>query len=358
MCMDVQEHYSELISMFTHPVFLVENGIIIAANKEAQDLQLHINTPVFDIIVSGQEAYRELTDGSVSLTVETGPVNTVAAVVRLGQLDYFHLNCIGDQSDLRALALASQHLRDPLTNIIALAEGFLPADADKLPSKDKLRHGLFNQNIHRLLRIVGNMSDTYGHTEKIYHMEALDLPAVISDAVYSAQHLLKDSSVQLNFSAPTVHSIIGLADQSLLERAVYNMLSNAVRFADPGSQISATLSCSNQSIRFTVDNDCCDFTPDLLRTIFFRYRRAPSITDGKSGLGLGIPMIQSIASIHKGALLVTVPAPGKVRFSLSFPVRKDRSGTLKSPILRLDYAGGFDHSLLELSDVLPGNTFE
>ena len=123
---------------------------------------------------------------------------------------------------------------------------------------------------------------------------------------------------------------------------------------------SATLSPEERKavIRFTVENDCTNFSPEMLRTIFFRYRRVPSVTDGKTGLGLGIPMIQAIASIHKGSVLVTVPAPGKVRFCLSFPVRQDYRGTLRSSALRLDYAGGFDRSLLELSDVLPSDAFE
>lgn len=355
--MEVQQHYTELVSMFTHPVFLVKDGIIIAVNKSAQELKFQINTSVFDIIASGQDAYQELTQGSISLTVETGPINTVAAVVRTGELDYFHLNCVGDNTELRALALASQILRDPLTNIVALTESIIAQDTADLPPKERTRIGLYHQNIHRLLRIVGNMSDTYCYTERMHHPEALNLPDVISDAVRSAQQLFNDATIRLTCHADS-SSIIGLADQNLLDRAVYNMLSNAVHFSDPGSKILATLNCSRQSIRFTVENDCADFSPELLRTIFFRYRRVPSYANGRSGLGLGIPMIQTIASIHKGSLLVTVPSPGKVRFCLSFPVRQDHNGTLRSPMPRFDYAGGFDHALLELSDVLPGDAFE
>lgn len=355
--MKAAEHNAQLLSMFAHPVFLVKDGIITAANKAAQDLQICENTSVFDILLSGQDAYRELTDGSLSLTVGIGPVSAVAAVVPMGDADFFHLNCAGDNPDLRALALASQHLRDPLTNMIALADGLFSQQTENLSQKKKLRIAQFNQNLHRLLRSVSNMSDAYSCTERTQGMEQLNITAVVTDAVQTAQQLLNESTVKLSFTADTA-SITGLADQNLLERAVYNMLSNAIRFADPGSEVRATLHSSKRTIHFTVDNDCKDFSRELLGTIFFRYRRAPSISDTGSGLGLGIPMIQAIASVHKGSLLVTLPKPGRVRFCLSIPVRQDQSGTLRSPILRPDYAGGHDHSLLELSDVLPGKAFE
>lgn len=355
--MEAKESYLQLLSMFAHPVFLVKNEKIIAANKAAQDLQIREDTSVFDILLSGQDAYRDLTDGSLSLSVGLGPICAVAAVVRMGELDYFHLNCAGENPDLRALALASQHLRDPLTNIVALADSLFTLQEDTSSSKEKVRIAQFNHNLHRLLRSVGNMSDTYTCTEQMRNLEHLSICSVMESAVQTAQELLTDSAVKLEFTSDGSNPI-GLADQTMLERAVYNMLSNAVRFADAGSKIRATLQCNKQTIHFTVDNDCADFPKELLGTIFFRYRRTPSISDGRTGLGLGIPMVQAIASVHKGSLLVTLPEPGKVRFRLSIPVRQDQSGTLRNPIIRTDYAGGYDHSLIELSDVLNSKVYE
>ena len=95
-----------------------------------------------------------------------------------------------------------------------------------------------------------------------------------------------------------------------------------------------------------------------METIFFRYRSAPSITDGNNGLGIGIPMVQAAASVHNGSLLVTQPTQGKVRFSLTIPITQDNSGNLRSPIIRPDYAGGYDRSLIELSDILPASAYE
>ena len=355
--MDATQHNTELLSMFAHPAFLVKDGIIIAANKAAQDLQITESTSVSDILASGQDEYKAFSTGTLSLTVSTGPVSAIAAVVRTGDFDYFHLSRIGENSDLRTLALASQQLRDPLTNISALAESLIPNETEALSEKDQARVALFHQNLHRILRLVGNMSDSYNCTERVYNMEHLNICAVITDAVHNTQQLLDKSAAKLTFTSND-NSVISLADHSLLGRAVYNMLSNAIRFADPNSEIIANLRVNPRTVCFTVENDCQKFTSDQLGTMFFRYRRVPTITDGGCGLGLGIPMIQAIASAHNGSLLATIPEPGKVRFCLSLPIRKSTTGILRDSLLRPDYTGGYDHGLIELSDVLPSDAYK
>ena len=150
----------------------------------------------------------------------------------------------------------------------------------------------------------------------------------------------------------------GLADQALLERAVYNLLSNAYRYSPEDSVISTTLHCEKSRVRFTVENSCNNMSTDMLSTIFFRYRRAPSLMDSDKGLGLGIPIIQAITSAHKGSLLVTIPETGKIRFCLTIPVIRDTRGTLRNPTMRPDYADGHDRSLIELSDILPSSAYE
>lgn len=346
-----------MLNMFTHPVFQVTDGTILAANQSAQALQIQENTSVFDLLISGEDAYRCFTGGSLSLTLAIGPVNMIAAVIRADGSDYFHLLSGSEAPDLQALALASQHLRDPLSNIIALSDSLFAQERDSMDEKKKHRIAQLNQNLHRLLRTVGNMSDVHGCADRKNGMEPLNIPDILRETVETAQQQLRSGACQLELSADG-SAAVGMADRDLMERAVFNLLSNALRYKDADTAVYASIRCDKNRVQFTVENSCKDITPEMLGTIFFRYRRTPSITDGSKGLGLGIPMVQAAAAAHKGSLLVTQPAPGKVRFCLTVPVILDKSGTLRSPILRPDYTGGYDRSLIELSDILPGSAYE
>lgn len=355
--MESERNCIGMLSMFPHPVFLVKDEIILAANASAQALQIRQDTPVFDLLRSGQDEYRNMENGSLSLTVGVGPITMIAAVVRVGTYDFFHLLSGSEANDLKALALASQHLRDPLSNIIALTDNLFDQKQCNENPKDRVRIAQLNQNLHRLMRSVGNMSDAYGYADKLSGMETVNIAAVITDAVEKTQQHFENPTHLLTFTSDGP-SAVGIADQDQLERAVYNLLSNALRYSDPDSAVTATLKCDKDRIRFTVENRCAGLSPELLGTVFFHYRRTPTVTDGGKGLGLGIPIVQAVASAHKGSLLATLPEPGKIRFCLTIPVIKDSSGKLRSPILRPDYAGGYDRSLIELSDLLPNSAYK
>lgn len=345
-----------VLNMFTHPVFQVKDGIILAANQSAQALQIKENTSVFDMISSGLEEYQSFDYGTLSLTLNIGPAKLITTVVRADGCDYFHLIAGNNAPDLQALALASQHLRDPLSNIITLSESLFAMEQDSMDSKKKVRYSQLNQNLHRLLRSVGNMSDVQSCTERKISMEPLNAADILQEVTETVQQQT-GSNNELKL---TVNGIAeaGMADRDLLERAAYNLLSNAMRYKDAGTDVQVSIRCDKKKVIFTVENSCKDMTPETLETIFFRYRSAPSITDSHKGLGLGIPMVQAAASVHKGSLLVLQPVQGKVRFCLTIPVMQDSSGNLRSPIFRPDYAGGYDRCLIELSDILPASAYE
>lgn len=354
--METNQVSNGVLNMFTHPVFQVKDGTILAANHSAQALQINENTSVFDMITSGVEEYQCFDDGTLSLTLKIGPAKLIATVVRAGGSDYFHLIAGNNAPDLQALALASQHLRDPLSNVIALSDSLFALEQDSMDLKKRTRYAQLNQNLHRLLRSVGNMSDVQSCTDRRISMEPLNIADILREATEAVQQKL-DSGNKLKLTAHGIADA-GMADRDLLERAAFNLLSNAMRYKDEDTEVLATIRCDKKHVVFTVENRCKDMTPEMLETIFFRYRSTPSITDSKKGLGLGIPMVQAAASVHKGSLLVTQPAQGKVRFSLTIPVMQDNSGKLRSPIIRPDYAGGYDRCLIELSDILPASAYE
>lgn len=342
--------------MFTHPVFLVKDGIITDANQQALDLQIPKGASVNQILDAGKEEYNTFSGQTMSLTVMLNSTPFMCAVVRVEDEDIFHILSGGESTELRAMALASQHLRDPLTNILALVDALHPQHLEEQSPKHAKMVAQLQQNLHRVLRTVGNMSDTGSCVGRTFGMETVNIPAVISDALETAKNLLDDGRIVLKIK-PCSGNCNGIADRDYLERAVYNLISNAVKYSPAGSTVHVNLQASTNKVMLTVENDCPNFTADMAGSIFFRYRRAPSVTDGGSGLGLGIPMVQAVASMHKGSLLMTLPKPGKVRFCLTIPVRTD-SNSLRSPILRPDYSGEHDHSLIELSDILSENNYQ
>lgn len=341
-----------MLHMFTHPVFLVQDGIIIAANQPALQLQITQNTSVYDILLTGQEEYRTFGGGSLSLSLQVEQAKMIAAVIHSPEYDVFHLLPDTADDQLQALSVASQSLREPLSNLFALSDQLLTDITEEQSPRKEEQLAQYNKNLLQLLRTVGNMSDAATYTTRTRTMETLDLPGVITQAVCTAQELFAQSGRTLTFDSCNA-GYYGLADRDMLERTVFNLLSNAFKYSPADSTVAVKLHCSEKRLQFSVENTSSDFSPEQLGTLFFRYRRVPSVQDGSSGLGLGIALVQSAAAAHSGTLLLTLPKEDRVRFTFTIPLRSDQTGTLRSPAMHIDYAGGYDHALLELSDVLP-----
>lgn len=344
-----------MLHMFPHPAFLVKDGTVIAANQPAQELQIKENTSIYDYLLTGQDAYRAFTQGSLSLSIKIEKAVFICAVIHADAYDVFHLMSDTPEQELQALALASQHLREPMSNVFALLDT-MHVNKNDLPPTDQLKISQLNKNLLRLLRILGNMSDAGSYAARTRSMETVNISAVISETVEKAANLLYQTGRKLEFISNAEHAL-GTADRDMLERAVLNLISNAVKFSPDDSCILVRLNANKKRVQLSVENQCNHFTPDMLGTIFFRYSRCPGIDSTGVGLGLGVHLVRAAAAAHAGTLLVTMPKQDCLCFTFTIPIQAARTGTLKSPTLRIDYAGGQDHSLLELSDLLDASLY-
>ena len=151
--------------------------------------------------------------------------------------------------------------------------------------------------------------------------------------------------------------IFTLLDRERMERAVYNLLSNAVKFSEPGDFVDVKLSRNGKLAYFTVEDHGSGIAGHVQSTLFHRYMREPAIEDSRYGLGLGMTLVRTAASIHGGTVLLE--QTNGTRVTMTIAIRSQMPASLRSPQLRMgDYAGGRDLGLLEFSDILPVSAYE
>ena len=136
------------------------------------------------------------------------------------------------------------------------------------------------------------------------------------------------------------------------------MLSNAMKFTPAGGEIRVSLSRRGRILCFSVSDSGPGIPENVLPELFRRYLRQPAIEDGRNGMGLGMVLIRAAASAHGGTLLVDQPEDTGTRVTLTIAIRQGGEAMLRSNVLRVDYAGERDHTMLELSDVLPLSLYE
>lgn len=341
-----------ILNMFPHPVLLVKDGMIASVNDAATAKGFAPDTAISDLLTDALDEYQAYTGGYLSLTVAYKGIDYLATVIRSESGDVFHLGSANLSAEFRTMALIAQLLRQPLSGVMMAADSLFPAIADD--PENKVQVAQMNRNLYQLLRNVSNLSAVQRMTEQqscAYRTQ--NISGLICEVMERAT-AFADHKRTLEFTG-LYEDIHSLADSELIERALYNLISNAVKFSPENTVVSAKLTRVGNKLRFSIANQVSE---NLDRgNLFARFMREPGVEDSRHGIGLGLPLIQYVCAAHSGSLLMDMPEANSVRFTMTLPIKQSTDAVVRSPVLSFDYLGGYDHALVELSDVLSDSLY-
>ncbi|WP_324743977.1 heavy metal sensor histidine kinase [Pseudomonas veronii] len=210
----------------------------------------------------------------------------------------------------------AHELRAPLTNLMGKAQVTLSRER---PSQE-YQAGLEScvEEMERLSRIVSDML----FLAQVSHPAARAGFARVSlgDEAQRVMELFalsaEDKQVTLNLRGDAW--VMG--DRLMIQRAISNLLSNAIRHTPAASTVLLLVETYGQRVSLSVGNPGRGIEAHHLPHLFERFYRADSSrTRAEGGTGLGLAIVQSIMHLHQGHADVS-SQPGRfTRFSLVFP---------------------------------------
>jgi two-component system sensor histidine kinase MprB len=206
----------------------------------------------------------------------------------------------------RLVADASHELRTPLTavrtNIDLLREGKLPAEEE--------RHALDESSVEldALTRLVSDLVELARGEERKLRLEDVQLDDLVAASVERAQARAPQVTFVTALSPTQV-----TADPVLLERAVSNLLDNAVKYSPDGAPIEVSVRGGEVIV---ADHGPGIADEDLPR-VFDRFYRAATARS-KPGAGLGLAIVREAAEAH-GGRATAESSPSGARFRLALP---------------------------------------
>ncbi len=340
----MDEQLKNILDLMGRPAFCVEAGCICHINPAAQPYLLCLGAAIAPMLISGQEEYTAYTEGSLYLTLDLGTTTLGAEVMQMGQAQVFLLEEPDSSGELRALALAAMELREPMTGILAAAE--------------QAQNPQMNRRLFQLMRMVSNMSDAFRYSQKdSSRMEFIQISSLYDEIFQRAEELLEKADIHLEYIGLS-EPVFTLADPELLERAAYNLLSNAAKFTAKEGHIQVQLSCKGNRLSLSVTDKGPGIQANVKSNLYSRFQREPALEDLRYGIGLGLVLVRACAALHGGAVLVDQKDGQGNRTTMTIQLRQPKQTILRSPAMRIDYAGEWDHGLLELSDCLPAELYK
>jgi two-component system heavy metal sensor histidine kinase CusS len=133
--------------------------------------------------------------------------------------------------------------------------------------------------------------------------------------------LADDVGVRLTVEAPPLQAEI---DPVLLQRAVSNLISNAIRYTPSGGSVTLSARETAEGVELSVCNTGPGIAPEHLPHIFDRYYRAdPARSDQAHSAGLGLSIVRAIMELHGGNIRVDSQAGASTTFFLLFKKAKN-----------------------------------
>ena len=149
-------------------------------------------------------------------------------------------------------------------------------------------------------------------------LQEVDLTAVTRDACELYQALAEDKNIELVCEADTSARILG--DRNLVFQALTNLLDNAIKYTPAGGRVRARAEAVDDGVLLTVADSGPGIPEGQLTQVLDRFYRVDE-SRSAPGAGLGLSLVNAIASQHQATLRLEDNEPG-LRVSLEFPSAK------------------------------------
>lgn len=214
----------------------------------------------------------------------------------------------------------AHELRTPINNLLLHTQVTLSRNRTADEYRDLLESTL--EEYHRLSRMAADMlfiarSD---NAKTYVDLKPLNVRAEVDKVVEFFEALAIEHNVRIVCRGEATLQ----ADRSLLQRAIVNLLSNALRHGPPETNVTVEAGCdAGGVVEIRVHDQGSGIAPEELDRVFDRfYRVSEARHNSHEDSGLGLAIVKSIMRLHGGSASVTSQPGEGTTFTLTFPPRQ------------------------------------
>lgn len=233
------------------------------------------------------------------------------------------------------VANVSHDLRTPLATIQGYIETIL-IKADSLSENEKKKYiqTIFNST-ERLKNLVAELFELskLEARETKPNPEPFSLAELVQDIQQKNNVIAEQKNIKLSVNFPYDLPLV-YADIAMMERAIQNLLDNALKFTSENGKVLIKLSPQVDEILVEIQDTGRGINENELPHIFDRYQRNHrSAQKVNEGLGLGLAIVKRILEVHEMEINVSSKEGKGTIFSFRIPVYKSTSKSEKEVAL-------------------------
>ena len=223
-------------------------------------------------------------------------------------------------------AVVSHELRTPLTSIRG-SLGLLESGVlGTLPPKGQRMIEIAIENTDRLVRLINDILDIERINSGTIDLlrKPCDASELIANVVEEMQSVAASDKVRLETKCDPITL---LADVDRIHQVLTNLVSNAIKFSEPGGTVVLSAEISEGMALFHVSDEGRGIPADMLESIFERFSQVDtSDSREKGGTGLGLSICNTIIEHHGGRIWVESELEKGSVFTFVLPMEAPLAG--------------------------------
>lgn len=260
---------------------------------------------------------RRLTQGDFSLALELG--RRAAQAIENSWL--YRAAQDANRAKDEFLATLSHELRTPLNAIFGWSRMLASGTLDAATAKRAVE--VIERNARTQTQLIEDILDVSRIITGKLRMDVrpVDLRHAITGAIDALQPAADGKAITLRVDLPADPGLVA-GDADRLQQVVWNLVSNAIRYAPRGGRVDVELRRVDPHLELDVTDDGSGIAPDLLPFVFDRFRQGDStVTRSHGGLGLGLAIVRHIIELHGGTVSAHSEGIGRgARFVVQLPL--------------------------------------
>ena len=180
------------------------------------------------------------------------------------------------------------------------------------------------KRLNRLVRGMLEMSRVQDSNSTEVLNKSFDITEVIRIAILSLEKKITDKGLDVDVQLPE-EAVVVRGDGDSMTQVVYNLIDNAAKFADSGTEIRIAVWKREMKVFVSVENKGNTISKEDLPRIFDRFHKADkSRSMDRDGVGLGLYIVKTIINRHKEDIYVSSDN-GITRFTFTLTLKDLKS---------------------------------
>lgn len=297
------------------------SGELVTANALAVDMYTDINVSELTLIefveAVGRDPYRLDKSKVDNLILHKMPwqINQVGQDTEL----VINFNAVGetladrlisasivDVSDIRRsersraemVDFLSHDLRSPLISALYMLKDIDPNDTKELNE--------------RFARVEGNINLSLSMMEELLNIARADnlssdqfiqvlFDSIVSNAIDQMLPVARNRQITIE-EIDTDEELWIECDASLMERAIVNVVSNAIKYSPDNTTVRLSTRKEQDQLVFRVADEGVGIAPEMMENLFQRFKRDKAISQQYKGIGLGLALVSKVVTEHGGSV--------------------------------------------------------